>query len=215
MVVKYLFFDFDGTISDARKLTYEAMIHVLDSFYFHYSKSKVKTLMGYKIQEILKRLGIKKVSASKIRRKFYSAIINKRKLSKLKLCCDVSPLWSLKKKGYRLIIVSNSESSFLNASIKQLNLEGLFYEVYGSESFKTKDLMLRKLLKKYNLNSKETFYIGDRFSDIDYARLVKMNSIAIYNKCSWSSKKVLLKEKPDYLISNWDDLKFILENIKK
>lgn len=210
-MVKYLFFDFDGTISDARKLTYESIIHVLDSFYFHYSKSKVKILMGYKIQEILMRLGIKRVSASKIRRKFYSAIINKKKLSKLKLCCDVKPLWDLKKKGYQLIIVSNSESSFLKASIKQLKLEGLFYDVFGSESFKTKDEMLKKLLKKYNIKGKETFYIGDRFSDINYAHFVKMNSIAIYNKCSWSSKKILLKEKPDYLISNWDDLKFILE----
>ena len=72
--------------------------------------------------------------------------------------------------------------------------------------------MLKRLLKKYNIKGKETYYIGDRFSDINYAHIVKMNSVAIYNKCSWSSKKILLKEKPDYLISSWDDLKFILEN---
>lgn len=210
-MVKYLFFDFDGTISDSIKLVHKSIIRILDTFYFYYSKNKFKIFISSKIKKTSKNLGLKRIPRNKIRKKFYSTIINKRKLYDLKLCCDVRSLWELKNKGYRLVVVSNSTSSFLNASIKQLGLEDLFYGVYGSESFKTKDIILKKLLRKYRIRGEETFYIGDRFSDINYARIVKMNSIAIYNECSWSSKKILLKEKPDYLITNWNELKCLLE----
>ena len=42
--LKYLFFDFDGTISDAKKLTYETLITVLDRMDYKFSKARTKNL---------------------------------------------------------------------------------------------------------------------------------------------------------------------------
>ncbi len=139
----YIFFDFDGTISDAKKLTYEVFCEILDSHKYSYSKQKLKGLMGAKTPEILKGLGIKDADSDKIRKEFFKMVVEKANEKNLKLCADIKPLYDLKRKGYKLIVVSNSEKSFLKESIKVLKIKDLFDKVYGSENFKTKDTLLR------------------------------------------------------------------------
>jgi len=209
--VQYIFFDFDGTISDAKRLTYETLVEVLDEMDFKISRLKLKKLMGAKMPEILKGLGIGSSLIDKIRKSFYRNLVKKANLNNLKLCCDIEPLWELKKSGTRLVVLSNAEKSFLNASIKVLGIKRLFYRAYGAHKTLTKDEVLKKLFRKFRINSEDTMYVGDRFSDIEYAHQAKMLAVAIHNKCAWSTKKEILAEKPDYIISNFEDLKKLVE----
>ena len=124
----------------------------------------------------------------------------------------MKPLWELKK-DYPLIIISNSETSFLKASIKKLELKGLFKGIYGAEKFENKDGMLEKLFKKMKIKPSEAIYIGDRFTDIEYAQDAGCVAVAIHNKCSWSSLKLIKKEKPDYIIKDFRGLKKIVSSI--
>ena len=71
---------------------------------------------------------------------------------------------------------------------------------------------MKKLIKKYKIRPKHCFYIGDRFSDIDHAHRAHVIAVAIHNQCSWSTKKEILAEKPDYIISDFKDL---LKLVKK
>ncbi len=215
MISKYIFFDFDGTISDACSLTYEVLGNIFDKHEFKYSKKKLHGLMGSKMQIILKDLGIDRRKVNEIRRMFYDSLVEPFYLKKLKLCVSVNPLWDLKKEGYKLIIVSNSEKKFLKASIKQLGLNGLFYRAYGADGFITKDIILRKLLRLYHLRGGKTVFVGDRFSDITFAHRAKMIGVAIHNKCAWSSLKRVLREDPDYIIEDFKGLKKIIEKEKK
>ena len=215
MVMKrgYIFFDFDGTISDAKRLTYDCFAKILDQRGYKYSKVKLKKVMGAKTPEILKSLGIENSKVNEIRKDFFKIVVKKANANNLKLCADVKPLYELKKMGYKLIVVSNSEKSFLIKSIKVLGIKGLFNKIYGADGFSTKDALLKSLLKKYHLNSKNVFYIGDRFSDVDYAHESKMKAVAIHNECSWSTRAEILKEKPDYIIKDFEDLKkLVLKN---
>lgn len=213
MKIKYLFFDFDGTISDSRKVVHKTFVHVLNNLDFRFSKLKLKKIMGIKTNEVLKELGIKDEYLEKIKKNFYSAI-SRSDLNDLRLSVNINPLKDLKKKGIRLIIISNSDSIFLKKSIKHLGLTNLFYEIYGGDSFTTKDKILKKLMKKYKLKKENAFYIGDRFSDIEFGHKAGFNAIAIYNKSSWSTKKEILDKKPEYIIHDLSDLKKIIENNK-
>lgn len=215
MVIKYLFFDFDGTISDAKKLTYEVMIETLEEMKFEFSKLKLKKQMGYKTPQIIQGVGIDVKNAPLIRKLFFKKILLKENLKKLKLCVNVKSLWDLKKEGYKLIVISNSDSNFINGSINVLNLKGLFYKIYGSEKFGSKDELLKKLLKKYNIGKKDAIYIGDRFSDICYAHKAHMYAVAIHNNCAWSTLTEVIKEDPDYLIHDFDGLKKLVEKLNK
>jgi phosphoglycolate phosphatase len=214
-MIKVLLFDFDGTISDSHGIAFKSMVRTLDEFGYEFDRSEALRSMGDKMQIILKRLGINIGHIETIRRKFYKHFTNAALDGGIKLCVSVKPLYELKKKGIKLIVVSNSETPFLRAAIKQLGLKGLFNKAYGAEKFGTKDEMLEKLFKKYNVRPCEAMYIGDRFSDIEYAREAGCYAVAIHNKCAWSDLKTIKKEKPDYLIKDFRGLKKIVHHLNE
>ena len=212
-MIRYIFFDFDGTISDARKLTYETMRDVLIKRGYTFSEAKLRKLMGAKTGAILKGLGIDSGETRKVKREFFNEVVKRTNNKSIKLCAPIESLRLLKKQGIRLIVVSNSEKPFLEASIGVLKIPGLFDKVYGSSIFKTKDKLLRRLFKRYNIKAKEVLYVGDRFSDVDYAHRAHCYAVAIHNKCAWSTKKEILAENPDYIISNFKELKELVEGL--
>lgn len=212
--IKILFFDFDGTISDARKLAEDCLIKVFDEYGFDFNKSLAKKLLGSKMPEIFKKLGLHLSFVDKARKKFFKKMIKGVKQKEIKLCVSIKPLYDLKK-YYKLIAISNSETSFIKESIKELKISKLFKKVYGAEKFSTKDNLIKKLFKKYKIQPHQAVYIGDRFSDIESARKARCLAIAIHNKCSWSDLKTIKKEKPDFIIKDFYDLKKILKKLNR
>ncbi len=101
----------------------------------------------------------------------------------------------------------------MKASIKKLEIKGLFVKVVGADKFKYKDDALRKLFKKMKIDPQEAVYVGDRFSDVDYARDAGCLAVAIHNKCSWSDMKTIKKEKPDWIIKDFEELEFLVEQV--
>ena len=63
-----------------------------------------------------------------------------------------------------------------------------------------KDKKLRSAMRKYNLNPKETFYIGDETRDIEAAKKVRIKSVAV--TWGFESEKVLKKADPDFIIKS-------------
>ena len=74
--------------------------------------------------------------------------------------------------------------------------------------------MLKKLFKDMGIKPSEAIYVGDRFSDIDFARKAGCIAIAIHNKCSWSSLAKIKKEKPDYIIRDFRSLRKIVRELE-
>jgi phosphoglycolate phosphatase-like HAD superfamily hydrolase len=214
MVIKALFFDFDGTISDSKKIALESFIETLEEFGYKKQKREIQKLVGEKMQIMLKHLRIKK-EYTKIRKRFYDKFEMAAKQGGIKLCVPIEPLKKLKEKNIPLIIVSNSETNFLNVSIKRLKLKKLFSKTYGADRFKTKDEMLKKLFKKMKIKPYEAMYIGDRFSDIKFAKDAGFYSVAIHNKCSWSSLETIKKEKPNFIVKDFTELKKIVFKLNK
>ena len=207
-MIKYLFFDFDGTISDAKGIAYSSFVRVLGELGCEFNEKKLVELMGNKMRVILDGLGISG-NVGKVRKKFYKYFTRAALGGGIKPCVSLKPLWELKK-DYPLVVVSNSETGFLEASIKKLKLKGLFKGVYGAEKFSTKDEILEKLFRKFKIKPSEAVYVGDRFSDVEYAREAGCVAVAIHNKCAWSSLAAIKKEKPDFIVKDFRELKKIL-----
>lgn len=211
---KSIFLDFDGTISDAHSLGIKSMIKVLEEFKHNFNKAKLLELMGEKMEILFKKIGLNEGRLDASRKRFYKYFKKGVRKEEIKLCVSAEPLWELKKQGYKFIVVSNSETSLVNLSVKKLGIRKLFKKIYGAEKFETKDKFLIKLFKKYKINPKETMYIGDRFSDVKFAKKAGCISVAINNKCSWSKLSLIKKEKPDYIIEDFRGLKKILNDKK-
>ena len=139
-MIKAIFFDFDGTISDAKGIAFESAVKTLDEFGYKFSEGKLRKLMGTKMHIILRELGVPVKDVEKVRKRFYK-YFTEAVDGGIKPCVSLKPLWEMKR-DVPLIVVSNSRTSFLRASIKELKLKGLFKGVYGSEKFKFKDDML-------------------------------------------------------------------------
>ena len=212
-MIKYLFFDFDGTVSDVRELAEDCLVEVFDEHGFKFNRKKAKKLLGTKMPEIFKKLGLHLSFVDNARKKFYKKMIKGVEEGKAKLCVSVKPLWKLKKRGCKFVVISNSETRFIKTSMRKLGIDKLFGEVYGAKKFGTKDELLEKLFKKYKIRPCEAAYIGDRFSDIEYAREAGCWAIAIHNKCSWSSKKDVMNEKPDFMIKDFRGLERVLRKL--
>jgi phosphoglycolate phosphatase-like HAD superfamily hydrolase len=144
-MVKYIFLDFDGTISDAHSIGFKSMVRVLDEFEHEFDRVKLLELMGEKMEVIFKELGLNPGHLDSAQRRFYKYFKKEAVGGGIKLCIPVEPLWELKKQGYRLIVVSNSETSFVKLSSKKLGIKKLFYKIYGAEKFETKEELLKKL----------------------------------------------------------------------
>jgi len=214
-MIKVIFFDFDGTISDAREIAYESMVRSLGDFGYRFEEKRLRSLMGIKMHLILEGLGIEKKMVKIIHKRFYKYFIQSAKEGEIKPCVSLKPLWELKENGMPLIVVSNSNTKFLKTSIKTLKIKGLFDKVYGSDKFSSKDDLLEKLFRKMKIKPSEAIYIGDRFSDVDFARKAGCVSVAIHNKCAWSSLNLIKKEKPDYIVKDFRGLKRILKDLEK
>jgi len=216
MVIKAIVFDFDGTISDAKRIAYIAVKRSLEDFDYAHKDSDLRKLMGLKMKEILVGLKLphKFFEVQKFRRSFYKYLISAAVDGGIKRCVSMKPLYKLKKE-YLFYVISNSERKFLRVSTKKLKLEGLFPMLVGHKHGKSKDDLLRDLFKKKKILPSEAVYVGDRFTDIIYARKAGCISIAIYNKCAWSTLAQIRREGPDYIISDFYGLNKVLKEIKR
>jgi len=112
----------------------------------------------------------------------------------------------LHKAGHKLFIISSDYPSTLIPETKESGLSKLFTEILGQAH--EKQHAISSLLKKYNLDPKNTFYVGDTSGDIEAGKIAGTKTIGI----SWGfqSKKILAKSNPDFLINNIAEIKDII-----
>lgn len=189
-MIKYIVFDFDGTIADT----------------FHEIKQIVKKEfdMSDKFFDLLKKEGVWKVikkSDIPIRKlpEFVYVILSKLRNKKdIKLFPGMIALFGKLKKKYKIGIVSSNSEENISDVLKKHGIEGFFDFVYSDSSIFGKHLVLKKMCKKYKINPKEIIYVGDEDRDIIAARKVGIKVVAV--TWGFNSEERLIDEKPDYLV---------------
>jgi len=134
--------------------------------------------------------------------KLYKKFINQ--VGKLELYpTTIEIIEHLHKSGHNLFVISSDPISTLIPEIKKSTLSDLFIESLGG--IFEKQYAILHLLKKYNLNSKNTYYIGDTSGDIEAGKIAGVKTIGI----SWGfqTKEKLSKSNPDYLINDIIEIK--------
>ncbi len=214
-MIKAVFLDFDGTISDSRDIAMRALIRTFEDFGYDVDEDKFVEVLGVQALKMFKMLGVSRNKIEEVRKKFHEYYIEAVIKGKISPCVSLKPLWKMKEEGMPLIVVSNSKNDFLLASIKTLGLEGLFNQVYGAEKFERKEEMLMILFKQMGILASEVIYVGDRFSDVETAKKAGCVAVAIHNKCSWSTLERVMEEKPDYIVKDFYGLRRVIEILNK
>lgn len=212
MKIKLILFDFDGTIANSKKPLVKIFIKTINKHSFFLTKKQAEKLLGEKSAIIFKKLKISENKILQIRKEVSEEM--KKVIPKIKPCFSLTPIKQLSKK-YKLAIVTNAGSFYMRAMIKQFKLKSLFKNILTAEHFRYKEQALKQLFKKYKIKPQEAIFIGDRYSDVKAAKKAKCVSVAISNSCSFSSREVLLKQKPDFIIKNFQDLLKVVEKLNK
>lgn len=203
---KLLIFDFDGTIVDSKEVYYKEIFKVMKPLGYKYHEVDKAIDFGLSLKKTLRNFGLSWIMTIFFKRKIMKKV--KEQANQIKKCEDVDSIKNLK---HEKILVSNSLNSFIKPILKHLKLKKYFKKIYGAEDFDDKAEFIKQYIKKNKLKPENCYYIGDRAKDVEVARESGCKSIIIFGKCSWDSKKEIIKQHPDFLVHSLKDINKILK----
>ncbi|NCD71902.1 HAD family hydrolase [Mucilaginibacter agri] len=206
MKLKAIIFDLDGTIADTLPLCIAAF------------KKSIEPLLGKSLSEeqIIATFGpseegtIRKLIPQYEAQGVSDYLVHYENLHGT--CPDVFPgikelLELLHQKGIQLAMVTGKGTHSTRISLKQFGVES-YFEVLetGSPEGPNKVNGIRKVLKRLNVDAKESLYIGDAPSDIKYCKELGV-PIAAAAWASTTNADELIPLQPEYIFYYVEDFK--------
>jgi len=201
-MIKYIIFDFDGTIADTLPFSFQKFLEMSKLLKIDDLSEKeiINEIRSKSYQELLK--GSFKKAWLKL--PFVVNMIKnmqielEKEMENIKFFFGVKKfLFKLKKKGYKLAIISSNRIENINVFIKHNNID-IFDFVHGKTDLFGKAGYLEKFLKDFKLKKSEVIYIGDEIRDVEACKKVSIKMIGV----SWGLHTVeaLRKAGVDYIV---------------
>lgn len=202
--IRLIVFDFDGTLADTRELLTRIVRKHLARFNISMTKQLLVQFGNTPLSTYVSRTGlhadlVRSVCAS-IMEDFMAEYIRIKPCKNLQVLKDIT----IKK-----VIVSNNMTAFIQTTLHFL-YANFFDGVYGADQFSDKTHMIRALCKKYAVRPEEVVYVGDKDIDVGVARAVGCYSIIISGPAAWSSRTDILKQHPDYVLTDLGKLPAVI-----
>lgn len=200
----HLIFDFDGTLVDSLDKTIDIFNILADKFNFgKISKGEVAELKNLSSKELIKHLKIPFYKIPKVLSKARKQMSGE--IEKLTPFANIPPvLKKMHEANFSLgILTSNSEEN-VSVWLRTHKMQDLFNFIHIEPNYFGKTHLIKKILKKYGMNKREVFYIGDETRDIDAAKQNQICSVAV--TWGFNSEEILLQYKPHYIAKIPEDL---------
>jgi phosphoglycolate phosphatase len=202
-MIKYVIFDFDGTVADSKELAFELLNELSDKYGFRkITREEANSIMLLTMKERLKFLRISLVQLPFMvldLKKNYARIVPLIKpFSGIK---DV--MLSLKRQNIKTVMISSNSIE----NIKQflVNHEMEFFETIHSQSnIFGKHRSINALLRHLKIGLQEVVYIGDEHRDIEACKKAGIKIIAV--KWGLDPAALLKKANPDYIVDSHADI---------
>lgn len=199
---KTILFDFDGTIADSL----HRLLEISNSFaeQYGYRKVNMEDIPYYRTKstlETFRELKVPLLKVPMIAKKVKRAFQEEAHLSRP--YAGMVPVLPALQYDYSLgILTSNTEKNVR----KFLQHHGLCYFdfIYTSSNLFGKSRILGRILRENSLRLEETIYVGDEMRDIEAARQLNMEMVAV----SWGahSAETLARLRPTHLIHQPEEL---------
>jgi len=172
--MKYLFFDFDGTIANTEVGIINALEHMaetvhLDNLGTDTYRKFIGPTISYSLEKYYPNLPKEKYPETI---KAYQNFYNTKGIYQLEIYPHMKDiLTQLQNDGYKLYVSSVKPESLIKILIPHLGLESYFSGLYGASddesTTNSKAAILRNGLTDANANPKESIMIGDRLTDME------------------------------------------------
>lgn len=210
--IKVIIFDLDGTLVDAYRAVWLSLNMAFKEVGLpRMSYQVVKRSVGWGERS----LAAKFVPPEKIEKtlNIYRQSHRKALMKGVRFLPGAEKLiLDLHKKGTTLAIASNRPTEFCELILRILKIRKYFKIVLCADRVKRPKPagdMLKEILKRLSLKPYEALYVGDMTIDVETGRNAKVKTAAVITGSS--QREDILKENPDYLISNILQVKILLE----
>jgi phosphoglycolate phosphatase len=192
-MIKYIVFDFDGTIANTIDDIKEIVRTSLDDF----SEDDFDLLRNEGIKEVIKRKNIPMHKIPKMVLLITSQLKNK---TNIPLFAGMINVIQTLATNYKLGIVSSNSEENIKQCLEKHQLDKVFDFVFSQSSIFGKHLVLKKMCQRYKLNPSEIVYVGDEDRDIIACKKVKIKNMAV---CwGYNAEKRLRAVAPDFIVTS-------------
>lgn len=189
-MVKYIIFDFDGTLVKSRTLAVDLFNELSDKYgYEKMAYEDVEALSKLTIMERLQKLDVPILKFPVLLKEMKQ--LYKNHIIELDLVEGISDLlYGLKSKGYQLGILSSNTRENINQFLTTHNIS-IFDYVFVASNIFGKDKAIKKLIKHYKFPKDQVLYIGDEMRDEEACQKIEIPFVGV----SWGFDSVELLSK--------------------
>ena len=197
-MIKHVVFDFDGTIADTSPLLPQIVNEVLD----HYDKPTLSDedldrYMSMRWKDAVKEYGIKFRELPKLA--LTAQKMMQKQLNNVVLCEDMKEVLTSLSKNYTTNIISLNSKENIQQVMDNHNIKTI-EKIFSTKGKVTKNKILKKYMKQFNIKKHEIIYVGDELGDIEACKENDIKVVAV--TWGFDSKEVLSSGNPDYLVDS-------------
>jgi pyrophosphatase PpaX len=208
--INTLLFDLDGTLIDTNELIISTYLHTLEKYYpGKYTREDVLPFLGPTLHEVFGKMDPDRVEEMVLEYRTYN-LANHDALVK-EFVGVMETIETLKKKGYKLAIVTTKREDVAFKGLHLMKLDSYFDVMIAYDHVKKvkpdpEPIFLA--LEKLGSKPEEALMVGDNFHDV----LAGKNAGTKTAGVAWSIKgrEYLAKYEPDFMLENMTDLLTIL-----
>ncbi|MDX1359323.1 MAG: HAD-IA family hydrolase [Clostridia bacterium] len=208
--IKYVIFDFDGTLADSGEIAFRAMNSMADSHKFRkLDWSEIEKIRKMNVRERSRYMGVPMVKIPTMAQEFYR--FYKEHMGEMHLNKGIPELIeNLHQKGYKLAVISSNDEGNIRDFLNKKSID--IDDILCSSHIFSKDGIINKFLRRNKLDPSEILYIGDETRDISACRRAKV-------KVAWVDwgldvRENAIKFSPDYMISDPAEIEDILVQLE-
>jgi len=191
-----IIFDFDGTIADSFTHVLEIAQDLIGQ-HQPLSKQEIERLRGMSAFQIAKELKIRPWKMPFLvgwgRRRMRS------EMSEIKAFVGMPEVITrLSADRHKLYIMSSNSVQNIKPFLERHGMGREFIKIYGGVGIFGKAHVLRKLIKRNNADTADTFYVGDEVRDVEAAKHAGVRIISV--TWGYNNEKSLAARAPDYVV---------------
>lgn len=206
-MIKYILFDFDGTLADSKNVFISVWNQLADQYKFKkIHHENLDALRKLSIKERAKQLNFPLYKMPLVIPEIYR--LYKKSIKDIVLFDGVKPLLDqLESKGYQIVIISSNSEENIKEFLRENEVNSV-KEVLCSSKVFGKDQVIKKFLQRNRLKESEVIYIGDECRDIVACKKIPVK--VIWVGWGYDAAELVKLEKPDYMVHTPEEILDIL-----
>lgn len=193
MEKKIILFDFDGVIADS----FQAAYAVSQMICPHVDETTYRKLFEGNIHDRKDSIIGEHTAECRLDMDFTEHYAPKMK-NEVQIFLDMQDVIAKTSAVYNLVIISSTMTTVVLSFLEARNLQHHFAWIMGSDVHKSKEVKIKMVFEKYNVDSSSCLFVTDTLGDIQEARNTGVDSIAV--TWGYNTSETLEKGSPFRLV---------------